>query len=191
MHTSRWLAVSANSTRAFSTLSAWNSKLCRCPRGATVRASACDSEPEPVPLSTTTLPGHSSSCRLTIAMSKLYRIWVLKNISMLTKNILIGSYTASKVKSGIAPVRETLDTLSTALVLDEERSRNPWRARPWSRTLPPPGPWPWGSRTWSGRFSPPPHPSCSSPSPARTQGKCCSRTRRDYEIILFYHFLSI
>ena len=41
-----------------------------------MRASACVSEPLPVPDSTTTLPGRSSSSISTIAMSAAYRICV-------------------------------------------------------------------------------------------------------------------
>ena len=59
----------SNSSLALAALPAWNSKVNTRPVGATARASECVSDPEPVPVSSTTEPGASSSRVQTRAMS--------------------------------------------------------------------------------------------------------------------------
>lgn len=68
----------ANSLAACSARCWWNSKVCTWPAGPTARARECVREPEPVPDSSTTLPGRRSSMQHTSAMSATYRIWVLR-----------------------------------------------------------------------------------------------------------------
>ena len=90
MHTSLWLAVtrsprpcSANSTRAFWTLSARKSEVCRCPRGArcgparaTASPSPCRSPP-PSCLATAPAAGPPSRCPCCIESGswKIFQRW--------------------------------------------------------------------------------------------------------------------